>query len=379
MAGKDRIVFVAVGDTSVCDGVERQIKELGADFPFAPVRPILQEADVVFGNMENVFSQAQEGIPAQAHLLRAEPATAAAVASAPFSVVSLANNHIFDFALKGIEDTVEALSARGIRSCGAGRSLQEARAPVIVERNNVRLGFLGYTTKGIQSATSDRAGAAVIDVEQIEQDILRLAGSVDHVIVSLHAGLEFIDYPHPDYRSQCHRIAAAGVSLILGHGPHVIQGVEVVNGCLICYSLGNFLFDLALMDLKTPRSEEGLLLQCRLGKDRPIEYDLLPTVINEVFQVERADPERAREIMARVERISSVLRSDEYRRTYFAQASETWSRINIAVNLKVLREQGLFAFARRLSRLKPIYILLVLKFVADRAKAVFRRVFQGKR
>jgi hypothetical protein len=364
--------FAAVGDVALSDAVEAQMIAHGDDFPFRVIRHLLGPNHVNFCNLECALTESDAGLEAQAHLIRARPSSAAALAAAGFGVASLANNHIYDYGDAGVRDTIAALDRLGIKACGAGADLSLARRPAIVERNGIRLGFLAYTSKGVQSASATRAGAALIDGVQIVEDVTALRPAVDHVIVSLHAGLEFIDLPHPEYRELCHTIAAAGACLIVGHGPHVIQGIERVGQCVVCYSLGNFVFDLRLMDYVTPRSREGLILRVRFTQDALVDYQALPVVINSASQPEAASPDAQAAICERLKLISAIVASAAYRDAYFRQASEIWSKINIAVNLKVIREQGLIAFFRRLPRLKLVYLVLLVKFLMRKLFAAVR-------
>jgi poly-gamma-glutamate synthesis protein (capsule biosynthesis protein) len=365
-------MLVAVGDVNVCEGVEALITTRDVGFLFDRVRSLLDCADLCFCNLENVFTTATDGIPAQAHLLKARPESLTAIQAAGFNVVSLANNHIFDYREQGLRDTRAALEALEIKACGAGSDLRDARQPVIMEQRGVRFGFLAYTVKGVQSATEQRAGAAVLDMEQMRLDIQALVPQVDHVILSIHAGLEFVDYPHPDFRESCRALVRIGVRLVIGHGPHVLQGAERYGAGLICYSLGNFVFDNALMDLSTNKAQEGLLLSCQLDKYGIVDYEITPVVINASFQPEPAVEERGIAILARLRKVSEALIAEDYTQRYYHQASELWSTINIAVNLRLIREQGIVAFIRRLPRFKLIYLVLLVRFVLRKLCSYFR-------
>lgn len=366
------VTLCAVGDVCLGHGVERQILSHGPDFPFLKIARRLQDHDLTFANLENVFTHGDRGLTSQAHLLKCRPEHFAGVANSSVTVVSLANNHILDYGGEGLEDTIAVLAAHKIRHTGAGRTLAQARKPAIVERKGIRFGFLAYAMKGVHSAGPDSPGSAPIHFEQIAEDVGALKGAVDHVIVSLHAGFEFIDYPHPSHRDLCLRVADLGVSLIIGHHPHVIHGIERRNNCLIAYSLGNFVFDTTQMDFQTHRSQQSILLSCRFDGDRVVSHEAVPVVINAAFQPEPAGTEAAREIDERLARISSALGSSRYPKVYFAQEGETWPGINIAVNLKIIREQGVWAFLKRLPRLKLIYVVLLTQYLYRRAVSALR-------
>lgn len=365
--------FCAVGDLSLADGVESMIIKHGADFTFSKIRKTLSGHDVAFANLENVFTDTDEGRVSQAHLLKSRPESMRAVHDAGFNVVSMANNHVLDYGKQAIVDTKKILDDCGIKYTGAGTHIAAAREPAVIEAQGVSLGFLAYAMKGIHSAEQEQPGAAVIDREQITEDITTLKPKVDHVIVSLHYGLEFLDYPSPEFREICLHIADLGASLVIGHHPHVINGLERHANCLIAYSLGNFIFDDRIMDYKTEKTRRGLVLHCTFDKKNLVDFEAVPTLINDDLQPEPATGPLRESMLKKIEEISSVLATDKYPAVYFKQANELWPKINLMVNLRILREQGIIAFLKRLPRIKKKYITMSFKFAFNKALGIFRK------
>jgi len=364
------VTLAAAGDVSLSDKVEERIKRDGTEFPFKKIKQIIKGDNISFANLENVFSNSNDGRSSQAHLLKCRPESFHAISNAGFNIVSLANNHILDYGEIGLKDTIALLKKNKILCCGAGLNLSQSRKPVYIKKKGVTFGFLSYAMKGVQSASINTAGAAWIDIDQINEDILSLKTQVDHIIVSLHSGLEFIDYPHPEFRKLCLEIAALGVSLIIGHHPHVIHGIEKVYDCLIAYSLGNLIFDISQMDYKTDRSGQGFVLRCRFNRNMLIDYEVIPTIINTDLQPEQAVADSKKMIMARLKKISENLLTSCYPDVYFDQASELWPKINIAVNINIIKNQGIIAFLLRLPRIKKIYLLLLVKYLIKRIKNI---------
>ncbi len=159
------------------------------------------------------------------------------------NLVNAANNHIYDFGVTGIEDTMEFLDSVNIAYVGIGKTLQEAREPVIFTVKGMRLGFLGYFGGAGQFAATDTSsGLAPRYTSFILRDIRELRPKVDYVIVSFHWGIENERYPE-DWQMKLGRASIdAGADLIVGHHPHVLQGIEWYNDGVIAYSLGNFIF-----------------------------------------------------------------------------------------------------------------------------------------
>jgi poly-gamma-glutamate capsule biosynthesis protein CapA/YwtB (metallophosphatase superfamily) len=213
-----------------------------ARYPFKNIAPVLRAADIAFANLETPLSDGARHSGA----FRTPTAFADGLRWAGIDVVSTANNHALDAEGEGVLDTREALWKAGVGAVGSGRNLEDARRPFIVERNGMKIGFLGYA-QFVNAGTSafaqeDRPGVVPLDPFVIEEDIHRLRDQVDYVVVSFHWAIENSQDTHPDARAFAHRVIDAGADLILGHHPHVPRGVEVYKGKVIFYSLGNFIF-----------------------------------------------------------------------------------------------------------------------------------------
>ncbi len=159
------------------------------------------------------------------------------------NLVNAANNHIYDYGVAGIDDTMEYLDSVNIAYVGIGKSLQEAREPVIFIIKGKRLGFLGYFGGAGQFAATDTsAGLAPRFHLLILSDIRKLRSKVDYLIASFHWGIENEHYPE-EWQMKLGRASIdAGADLVVGHHPHVLQGIERYKNGVIAYSLGNFIF-----------------------------------------------------------------------------------------------------------------------------------------
>ena len=136
---------------------------------------------------------------------------------------------------------------------GWGENIFEARRPRILEIKGVKVAFLAYTEVGEGftytrvphqwAATPELPGAAPVRADFLRQDVKTARGEADLVIVSMHWGKEY-DHRPTDFQKALGRIAMdAGADLVIGHHPHVIQGIEFRGRGVIAYSLGNFVFD----------------------------------------------------------------------------------------------------------------------------------------
>jgi poly-gamma-glutamate synthesis protein (capsule biosynthesis protein) len=190
--------------------------------------------------------------------------------------VNLANNHIMDFGAAGLEMTLAKL--QGISTIGAGLTYGDAyRASFVgVEGQNVALLAFGEAQFGVlQDQCVDMAGFAWIDSPDARRSILRAKEMAKWVIVQVHAGLEMVDIPLPEWRDRYRELIDLGADLVIGHHPHVLQGSECYKGKMIHYSLGNFYMDIMLQQVE-PGS--GGLLQVFID-DNELTSRIIPLQI----------------------------------------------------------------------------------------------------
>lgn len=223
-------------------GLDFDSPEDMARYPLERIAPVLRSADIAFANLETPLSDRARHNGA----FRTPTAFADGLRWAGIDVVSTANNHALDAEGDGLADTKEALWRAGVGAVGTGMDLEDARRPFIVERNGIRVGFLGYS-QFVNGGTSNfaqpsRPGVAPLDPFLIEEDIRRLRDQVDYVVLSFHWNIENSQETHPKAREFAHRMVDAGADIILGHHPHVPRGVETYKGKVIFYSFGNLIF-----------------------------------------------------------------------------------------------------------------------------------------
>jgi poly-gamma-glutamate synthesis protein (capsule biosynthesis protein) len=161
------------------------------------------------------------------------------------SLVTLANNHIFDAGESGFNDTLKILKSTGIKYCGGGKNLNEARKGCQVVIKDLKIGIISYTQWCIHrfaSIAEDYPGILPLDQKLIEEDIQVLRANNDFVFVSLHWGYEDQPYVHPKQQEIAHALIDEGANAIIGHHPHVPHAIEIYKNCPILYSLGNLVF-----------------------------------------------------------------------------------------------------------------------------------------
>ncbi len=237
--------IAAVGDIMLGGTAAPEMRKYGYDYPFELTQNILKQAQIVFGNLEGPLTDGAAAGTAKQYIFRSPPdKVAPALARAGFNVVSLANNHTLDYGPEGLEDTRAALEKAGIYYVGAGRNVTEARQPVYMVVEGVNVAFLAYSLTFPEEfwAGSDKPGTAFGHERFVRADIAAAREKADIVVVSFHWGQEG-KIELRDYQVQlAHAAIDAGASAVLGHHPHILQGVERYKNGVILYSLGNFAF-----------------------------------------------------------------------------------------------------------------------------------------
>lgn len=154
----------------------------------------------------------------------------------------LANNHLMDYGLAGLETTWHTLAKHKQLSVGAGHNDKDAHVPIIVNIGGVDVGIISCCEAQFGIARINQPGVAEFG-DWLYLTINQLKNKTNIVIVSIHAGSEDAPWPSPKLQSFYRSLIDAGASIIHGHHSHIPQGVEVYKGGLITYGLGNFLVD----------------------------------------------------------------------------------------------------------------------------------------
>ena len=242
------VSLVAVGDILMHEDVKRAASQDPGGFPalWADLVPLFQGADLAFGNLESPVAPTtgRPGVPFQFNA----PATLpAALRASGFTVLATANNHAFDQGAKGVRETLERLRAERLVALGSGEDRAQAEVTQVLERQGIRVAFLGFTDL-FNLDLNQRATepwVRPLDLEPALQAVREARGRAEVVVVSVHWGNEYQHLPTKRQRDIARALVEAGCDLLLGHHPHVLQPVELVEAegrkALVAYSLGNFI------------------------------------------------------------------------------------------------------------------------------------------
>ena len=263
------VTLSATGDIMMSNAPNRMPPANGKGF-FNSVRPSLA-SDLVMGNLEQPLTEntgaSKCGSPPSPNCFafRSPPSYAQHLKDAGFDLVNTANNHAKDFGTQGARNTRAALEEAGIKATGNTDEI------TVAEVNGVKVAVVGF---------SSYAGAnSLIDLGQARSVIEKAKGQADLVVVQVHMGAEGSEMQHVKRGTETfhgenrgdpikfsHAVIDAGADLVVGHGPHVLRGMEFYQGKLIAYSLGNFAGGGRTLS-RSGVLKYGGILRVTLGKD----------------------------------------------------------------------------------------------------------------
>lgn len=278
----EEVSLAFVGDMMFDRGVTYSVdRNFGEDYSklFASLG-FFRDYDILFGNLEGPVSDTGSDL-GNLYSFRMNPAILPVVRSVGFDVLSVANNHVGDWGRDAFDDTLARLGTSGIEAIGGGRNKTEAEQPKIIERNGLKIGFIGFTDVGPDwlAATEDTSGVLLASDPNFSQIITAAAKNVDALIVSIHWGEEY-QVATEHQKEIAHRAIDAGARLIVGHHPHVIQETESYENGYIAYSLGNLIFDQGF----SKETMQGMLLEVTIKKGEIIRIGKKLVKFNEKFQ-----------------------------------------------------------------------------------------------
>ena len=291
--------------------VQAAIDERGdPDYLYENVREIIQAADLAIGTLNATLSDYPEHTGClSTYLLVGSSENAGALARAGFDVMSVATNHIKNCGVascgdRAFRDTLDNLRRVGILPVGAGENLAEAMQPVVLVLNGVRFGFVSLgQIEPLAFASENSPGIAVLDEENLREAIAAARKVSDVVIAMPHWGPEDQVVPTWIQRNLAHVAVQAGADLVVGNHTHVVQGIHEIDGVMVFYGLGNFVFDQTwALD-----HQQGVILEVNFKGDRYQGYELLPTHVDGDGTVHLAGPEESAEILARVQAASTAV------------------------------------------------------------------------
>jgi poly-gamma-glutamate capsule biosynthesis protein CapA/YwtB (metallophosphatase superfamily) len=295
------VSIAAVGDIMMGSS-DHGLPPDGGAGSFASVSGLLG-ADILLGNLEGPLTDATGGGKCGADstscfAFRTPPSYVAHLQAAGFDVMNVANNHAFDFGPQGLADTLDALAGAGIAQTGS------VGTEAVIDRRGTTVAFVGFSPY----PWSD----PLLELDQAARRVEEAAAEADVVVVTMHGGAEGSDATHVpegpesylgeqrgDLRAFARTVIDAGADLVIGHGPHVLRGMELYKDRLVAYSLGNFV-GYEAFSLSGPLSTSAVL-RVRVAADgRFVDGTLKPVQL-----VGAGTPAPGGDAVAMVDRLSA--------------------------------------------------------------------------
>lgn len=249
--GEFEVKLVAVGDNLIHETVY-QAAFINDEYDFKPmlseIKPYIQAFDLAFINQEAIIGGKEIGLSTYP-CFNSPYELGDALIDSGFNMISIANNHTLDRGEKAVLNTIKYWDQQGVIFSGATENEHYSQVRIFT-KNSISFAFVAYTygTNGIKHPKDKFHLANVYSNEKAKADIEAVRDIVDVVIVSMHWGIEYQEYPSKRQLYQAQYLSHLGVDIILGHHPHVIQPIDMIkskNGqqTFVVYSMGNFLND----------------------------------------------------------------------------------------------------------------------------------------
>lgn len=279
-SSKQPITILLGGDVNMGRKIGQQILSGDIDYPFAKISDTLLDADITFVNLESQLADlgGETQSPTNEYRFAGPPEAAQSLKNAGIDIVSVANNHMWDYGKDRLFETLDSLQKAGVIYVGASSIPENKYGAKIIEVNGKTIAFLAMTTllNGYENAGATEY-VSFDDPDAIISEINRVKENIDYILVSVHTGVEYATKPQPEMVELSHKLIDAGADAIIGHHPHVPQPIEIYNDKPIFYSLGNFAF----WQPFSFWTQNGFLAKLSLtknshGEGAKVDYQIIP-------------------------------------------------------------------------------------------------------
>jgi poly-gamma-glutamate capsule biosynthesis protein CapA/YwtB (metallophosphatase superfamily) len=309
----DEVTFCAAGDVMLDRGVRKQMSVKGDFDPFKRTTAFIKTHDLAFCNLEGPVSL-RGAMKKKAFAFRFDPVMLEGLKVSGFNMFSLANNHILDYGREALTDTIEFMNSNNYFYAGAGKDRKSAMEARFLEKNGIKFAFIAHVdmevkTEGAADSPDVPQVSDECGIDEITAEVARARKLADFVIVSFHWGEEYTNFPLKKHIRFARACVDSGADLVLGHHPHVLQGVEIYKGKAILYSLGNFVFD-----QYQPGTNDSMVFCCKFTKAGIKDMFLMPVRIT-LGQPDFASGDTATDIKTKIKQYSqnfNVILTDNF-------------------------------------------------------------------
>jgi poly-gamma-glutamate capsule biosynthesis protein CapA/YwtB (metallophosphatase superfamily) len=256
-----------VGDVMLDRGIRETVEtKYGGDYlkMFDFIKTSIARSDVSILNLEGPASD-KGSDKYNLYSFRMDPDVLKVLRTVGFNVISFTNNHVGDWGRDAFNDTIDRAGHKDFTVIGAGLDYNSAKKPIILEKSGIKVGFLGFSDVGPNSMESseETSGILLLSDPNLESIIKEAKKDINHLVVVVHWGEEYRTDPTERQIEFGRRLVDWGVTVVVGHHPHVIEPTEKYKNGFIAYSLGNFIFDQHF----SKETMEGEILEITLNKN----------------------------------------------------------------------------------------------------------------
>ena len=248
--------------------------------------------------------------PKTGPVISMKPIVIDALLEAKINLVTLANNHIMDFGIKGFEETLTRLTKSKIDFVGAGFSKSAKEEPFIIEINSKKIAIINICEHEWISDPNSESGANGIDIISNYYQIQALSSSTDHIVVIYHGGNEYHPLPTPEMKKIFRFFIDAGAEVVIGHHTHTFSGYEIYHDCPIFYSLGNFIFD-SNKKSKGENWNTGISIGFNIYNNR-LDFEIIPYVQNSTeIGIKKLKDQDLYDFNLKLKKYNEIIRDDQ--------------------------------------------------------------------
>ncbi len=306
---KSRLIISACGDILLGDyyfdigyGMGSQIKRRDKGFVFKEVGATLSKSDLVLGNLECPISRISNKHGIRKKEFLADPMSVEVLTEGGFDGLSLANNHMLQHGNVAFNNTTQLLARNGIAPIGIIDQEDDKQHLIKYSFEDTTLGVVSYSFAEDHFEKENKSYAFAPSQEILLRQIGEYKKKCDYLILMLHWGQEFVRFPSQFQIELAHSMVEAGVDIILGSHPHVVQGVETYKKSIIAYSLGNFVFS-----MNWTTSRYSTILQIFIMEDGTMEFELIPIWIDDNFRPTIPNKHLKNRILEYFQRVNDTL------------------------------------------------------------------------
>ncbi len=368
----DSVSLLFLGDVFPTGSIEKRLLEEDSETTLEEIRQIAQTVDITIFNLECPLTLTKKSIIKKGPSLKADPDIAEKLVLGKINLACLANNHIMDFGINGVMETINSLDAQSIQHVGVGKSPSEACKPQYLEIRDFRISIFNSAEAEFSAVTEDKYGACDNECGMFKDYLIEMKKSSDIQVAVFHGGREYARIPPPHTYQFYNRAASQGFTIVIGHHPHVPQGIQLIGKSFVAYSLGNLVFepDYGKHD---KMSSYGYAVKAKVSKRGLEEIQIIPYKVKDGWEIQILTGKERGFFLAYLrtlsKQISSYEKVKDYWRSEAAKFLKTRNLPNLAGNIVGVQAGG--SVLRLIITAAWTLIYSVLGFISPKQAKVY--------